>query len=51
MKHIEGMNEIENTLRKDINEVTKELPIYKKISEIVIRAEEFEKTTTNKIKR
>ena len=42
---------VEETLKKDISNVTKELPIYKKISEIKIREEEFKKTTTNKIKR
>lgn len=38
-------------LKADINEKTAELPTYKKISEIVVRDEEFEKTTTNKIRR
>ena len=34
-----------------IKNVCKELPMYKRISDIEIRKEEFEKTTTNKIKR
>ena len=38
-------------LKKDIANVTKELPIYKHIAEVEIRKEEFNKTTTNKIKR
>jgi long-chain acyl-CoA synthetase len=38
-------------LKADISEVCKELPIYKRISDIEIRKEEFAKTTTNKIKR
>ena len=42
---------IEEKLKSDINEVCKELPIYKHISDIEIRKEEFAKTTTNKIKR
>lgn len=42
---------IKDKLKLDIRDVTKELPIYKKISEIEIREEEFDKTTTNKIKR
>lgn len=42
---------IEETLKNDISDACKELPIYKKISEIEIRKEEFIKTTTNKIKR
>lgn len=50
---IEEMNveHIEEILKKDIREACKELPIYKKISDFEIREEEFEKTTTNKIKR
>lgn len=46
--------EIENPeeeLKKDIAKVTKELPIYKHIGKIEIRETEFNKTTTNKIKR
>lgn len=41
----------EERLKQDIHEVCKELPIYKRISDIEMRKEEFEKTTTNKIKR
>ncbi len=47
----EGMQNISETLKKDICDATRELPIYKKITEIKIRETEFEKTTTNKIKR
>lgn len=46
--------EIENPeerLRKDITEVTKELPMYKRVSKVILRATPFEKTTSNKIKR
>ena len=46
-----GIENIEETLRKDVSSVTKDLAVYKKISEIKIREEEFKKTTTNKIKR
>ncbi len=46
-----GDIDIASKLRKDISDVTNELPIYKKISDIKIRDTEFEKTTTNKIKR
>ena len=45
------IEKIEEKLKTDINEACKELPIYKHISEITIRKEEFAKTTTNKIKR
>ena len=37
-------------LRK-IREVCRNLPIYKQVSDVKIRHEEFEKTSTNKIKR
>lgn len=43
--------EVETALKKDISKVTKDLPVYKHITDIVIRSEEFKKTTTNKIKR
>ena len=42
---------VKEKLKLDIRNVTKELPIYKKISDVEIREEEFVKTTTNKIKR
>ena len=45
---VENINE---KLKADIAEVCKELPIYKKIADIEIRKEQFEKTTTKKIKR
>ena len=45
---IENINE---KLKEDIAEACKELPTYKKITDIKIRKEEFEKTTTKKIKR
>ncbi len=42
---------IKEILKKDIFEACKELPVYKRITDIEIRKTEFEKTTTNKIKR
>lgn len=42
---------IEEQLKKDISKSTKELPSYKHIQKIEIRKTEFNKTTTNKIKR
>ena len=45
------INNVEAKLKEDIQNVCKELPMYKRISDIEIRKEEFEKTTTNKINR
>ena len=46
-----NVENLQSKVKSDINEVCRTLPIYKKISEIEIRKEEFVKTTTNKIKR
>jgi len=46
-----GKVDLQKRLKQDINDATRELPLYKKIAEIEIRKEEFIKTTTNKIKR
>ena len=42
---------LEERLKNDISEACKELPVYKRISSVEVRKEEFAKTTTNKIKR
>lgn len=42
---------VEETLKNDISKETRELPVYKHITKIEIRDKEFDKTTTNKIKR
>ncbi len=42
---------IKETIAKVIKEVNKELPIHKQIKKFYIRDKEFEKTTTQKIKR
>ena len=36
---------------KDIKEINKELPVFKRIKELIITTEPLEKTTTQKIKR
>ncbi len=41
----------EKQIKKDIDELLKDLPYYKQISRVVIRDTEFEKTTSRKIKR
>lgn len=42
---------VEDTLKKDIAKATRELPSWKHIQSVEIRKTEFIKTTTNKIKR
>ena len=42
---------IHDLIWKEVKKVNKGFPTYKKIQKIVIRKEEFEKTTTKKIKR
>ncbi len=39
------------TIEKIISDVNEKLPYYKRITNVIIREEEFEKTTTKKIKR
>lgn len=46
-----NVSDIKQKLKLDLREVTTELPLYKKIADVEIRKEEFNKTTTNKIKR
>ncbi len=46
-----GITNAKEKLQEDINLICKDLPLYKKITKIEIRKNEFEKTTTNKIKR
>ena len=46
-----NISNIKEKLKEDIAKACEELPVYKKISDIEIRKEEFEKTTTKKIKR
>ena len=43
------IEKVETKLKKDISNACLQLPIYKKISQILIRDKEFDKTTTNKI--
>ena len=46
-----NITDAHSSLKNDISSICKNLPVYKHIGEIVIRDKEFEKTTTNKIKR
>ena len=45
------IDNVQEKLKIDVAEACRELPVYKHISDIEIREEEFIKTTTNKIKR
>jgi long-chain acyl-CoA synthetase len=44
-------SEADKKIKEDITMLNKSLPNYKKIAQTIIREEEFEKTTTRKIKR
>lgn len=46
-----GISDPAEALKHDVAKACAKLPAYKKISKIIIRSHEFEKTTTNKIKR
>jgi long-chain acyl-CoA synthetase len=43
--------DIDNIISQEIKTINKELPFYKKVKKFHIREDEFEKTTTKKIKR
>ncbi|MCL1859515.1 MAG: AMP-binding protein [Oscillospiraceae bacterium] len=43
--------EIEAYMKEEVNNVNKELPVFKQITEVEVREVEFEKTTTKKIMR
>jgi len=46
-----GIENVEETLKKDVSKATRELPVWKRVTKTEIRKTEFNKTTTNKIKR
>ncbi len=47
----EGIKNYEETINKIIEQVNETLPYYKRVVKVTFRMEEFEKTTTRKIKR
>ena len=47
----ESDDEVEKLLWTEIDNINEELPLFKKIRQIIIRREDFEKTTGKKIKR
>lgn len=44
-------NELKRILKKEIDEINENMPLYKRVKRFELREEEFEKTTTKKIKR
>jgi long-chain acyl-CoA synthetase len=48
---VNGISDIKEKLNRDIDLLNRELPLYKRISNVLISDSEFEKTTTKKIKR
>lgn len=48
---IEAIEDVKDTIKGEIQELNKSLPIFKQIRGIEIRKTEFDKTTTKKIKR
>lgn len=44
-------DELKRILKKEIDEINEHMPLYKRVKRFEIREEEFEKTTTKKIKR
>ena len=44
-------NELKRILKKEIDEINEHMPLYKRVKRFDLRDEEFEKTTTKKIKR
>ena len=46
-----GVDEIQAIADADIEKVNEEMPSYKRIKQVYLRTEPFEKTTTQKIKR
>ena len=46
-----GIENVEETLKKDVSKATRDLPVWKRVTKTEIRKTEFNKTTTNKIKR
>ena len=51
MSIVVNVKDIKKEFKKLISEVNKKLPNYKHIKSFVIRDKEFEKTTTQKVKR
>lgn len=48
---LNGIIDIEQAITEEVNTTSEKLPYYKRVSKIIIREKEFEKTSTKKIKR
>ena len=46
-----GIEDIEKAFEQKTEEVNADLPLYKRISKLIVREEEFDKTSSGKIKR
>ena len=46
-----GEEEVDSLIKRVIAEINEKLPIYKRVRNIVVRRDEFIKTTTKKIQR
>lgn len=46
-----GITDVEKAFEQKAEEVNAELPLYKRISKLIVREEEFDKTSSGKIKR
>ena len=43
--------EVETIIKEEVNNINKQLPVFKQVTETEVREVEFEKTTTKKIMR
>ena len=50
-RNVPGEDEIHSAVKEAVRSVNRNLPAYKRIRKVVIRKEEFNKTSTHKIKR
>ena len=46
-----GITDIEKAFEAKTEEVNADLPLYKRITKLIVREEEFDKTSSGKIKR
>ena len=49
--YIQIYEQVRDAIKAEINEINRALPSFKQVREVELRSEEFEKTTSKKIKR